>query len=52
MMRDHYQEFMATSSFEIFLQVCLPMLKITHEEADQIDDDPVEFVNSSIDIVE
>ena len=43
---------MAQSSFEIYLQICLPFIRITKEEREQIKEDPVEFVNNSIDIVE
>jgi len=29
---EHLQDFMATSAFELFLQVCLPMIRINKDE--------------------
>ena len=36
---------MMQSSFEIFIQILLPSLKITKSEREKITDDPQEFVN-------
>lgn len=44
------QDFMMQTSFEIFLQICLPAIKITKAEREQFKDQSVEFVNSSSDV--
>jgi hypothetical protein len=41
---------MMTRSFEIFIQVVIPFLKLSPEELLKIEEDPEEFVNSSADL--
>jgi hypothetical protein len=41
---------MLESSFEIFIQIVIPYLKITPDEIKMLDEDPDEFVNKSSDM--
>lgn len=41
---------MLERSFEIFIQIIIPYLKVTPEEMSMLEDDPEEFVNSSSDM--
>lgn len=46
--KDFYQ-FFVQNSFKVFIQIVLPMLKISQKEIEMIAEDPKEFVNLSID---
>jgi hypothetical protein len=41
---------MLERSFEIFIQIIIPYLKVTPEEIKMLEADPEEFVNSSSDM--
>jgi hypothetical protein len=41
---------MLERSFEIFIQIVIPYLKVTPEEMKMLQEDPEEFVNSSSDM--
>jgi hypothetical protein len=45
-----FAQFFVTNAFKMFMQVVIPLLKITEKEREDIADDPKEFVNYSIDI--
>jgi hypothetical protein len=41
---------MIQNSFELFLQICIPALKLTNEDMMLFDEQAVEFVNASTDM--
>lgn len=48
----NHSSFMLERSFEIFIQIIIPLLKVSPEEVQMMEDDPQEFVNSSADVCE
>ena len=47
---EFHQIFFIPNSFRIYLQIILPFLKLTEKEKEDMDIDPKEFINYSIDI--
>jgi len=45
-----FQFFYTQNSFKIFIQVILPLLKVSEKEKEDIEENPKEFVNYSIDV--
>lgn len=45
-----FQYFFTQNSFKLFIQVIVPLLKLSEKEREDIDENPKEFVNYSIDV--
>ena len=45
-----HTEYMLSKSMDIYIQIIIPLLRVTPEEIESISDNPHEFVNASIDI--
>lgn len=45
-----FQHYFTQNGFKLFIQVVLPLLKLSERDKENIESDPKEFVNHSIDI--
>ena len=47
---EDFRPFFMMSSFKLYMQVVMPYLKLSEKERENIEEDPKEFVNYSLDI--